>query len=219
MRLLAINGSPRKNWNTAQLLEQVVAGAKTAGADAELVHLRDLKYTGCVSCFSCKKIGGPSYGRCVLQDELRPVLDKAHEADVLVLGSPFYFSTESAFMRAFEERLWFQYHLYSNIKPSMSPRKKATALIYTMNVRQEEMPAYGKDRIVATAKRLMEHMFAPCEVLLSCDTLQFDDYSRYDTDRWDAKAKQERHNTVFQQELKDAHALGQRLVSQENHIF
>ena len=139
MELLAVNGSPRKTWNTAQLLQRVVAGAQAGGAEAELVHLRDLKYTGCVSCFSCKKIGGPSYGRCILKDDLRPVLDKAHEADVLVLGSPFYICAESAFMRAFEERLWFQYLLYSNEKPPLSPRKKATALIYTMNVRQEEM--------------------------------------------------------------------------------
>jgi multimeric flavodoxin WrbA len=97
MKLLAVNGSPRKNKNTARLLEQVVAGAGEKGAETELVHLRDLRYTGCISCFECKRIGGPSYGRCVLKDDLRPILDKAHEADVLVLGSPFYICTETAF--------------------------------------------------------------------------------------------------------------------------
>ena len=51
MKLLAVNGSPRKTWNTAQLLQQVVAGARAQGADAELVHLRDLKYTGCKVVF------------------------------------------------------------------------------------------------------------------------------------------------------------------------
>lgn len=213
MKVLAVNGSPRKKWNTAHLLEQVVAGAESKGAEAELVHLRDLRYTGCISCFECKRIGGPSYGRCVLKDDLRPVLDKAHEADVLVLGTPFYIGTESAFMRAFQERLWFQYLLYSNVKPPLSPRKKATALIYTMNVREEEIPTYGKNVIIDRAKWLMEKQFAPCEVLLSCDTLQFDDYSKYDTDVWDEKAKRERHTTVFQQELKKAFALGERLVS------
>ena len=213
MQLLAINGSPRKTWNTAQLLKQVVAGAEACGAQTELIHLRDLKYTGCLSCFSCKKIGGPSYGRCVLKDDLKAVLDKAHVADVLVLGTPFYICAESAFMRAFEERLWFQYLLYSKTKPPLSPRNKATALIYTMNVKKEEMEAYGKDHIVARAKMLMERQFAPCEVLLSCDTLQFDDYSKYDTDMWDEQAKRQRHETVFQQELQEAFALGQRLVS------
>ena len=213
MKLLAVNGSPRKKWNTAQLLEQVVAGAKEMGAEAELVHLVDLKYTGCKSCFACKKIGGPSYGRCALNDELRPVLDRAHEADVLVLGTPFYICAESAFMRAFEERLWFQYLLYSAVKPPLSPRKKATALVYTMNVREEEMALYGKDKIVAKARELMERQFAPCEVFLSCDTLQFDDYSQYDTDMWDEAAKRRRHETVFQDELRRAREMGHRLVS------
>ncbi len=213
MKLLAVNGSPRKKWNTAQLLEQVAAGARSAGCEAELVHLKDYRYTGCLSCFSCKRIGGPSYGRCAVKDGLTPVLDKAHEADILVLGTPFYICAESAFMRAFEERLWFQYLRYSSVKPPMSPRKKATALVYTMNVKREEMEAYGKDHVVATAKRLMENQFGPCEVLLSCDTLQFDDYSKYDTDMWDEQAKRRRHETVFQQELADAFALGRRLAS------
>lgn len=213
MKLLAVNGSPRKNKNTAQLLEQVVAGAASKGAEAELIHLRDYRYTGCVSCFECKRIDGPSYGRCVLKDELRPVLDKAHEADVLVLGSPFYIGTETAFMRAFEERLWFQYLLYSNVKPPLSPRKKATALVYTMNVREDELATYGKNVIIDRAKWLMEKQFAPCEILLSCDTLQFEDYSKYNTDMWDEKAKRERHKTVFPQELEKAFALGERLVS------
>ena len=199
MKLLAVNGSPRKQWNTAQLLTQVVEGAREAGAEAELVHLVDLKYTGCKSCFACKKIGGPSYGRCVLK--------------VLVLGTPFYICAETAYMRAFEERLWFQYLLYSTVKPPLSPRKKATALVYTMNVREEDMPAYGKDKIVAKAKELMERQFAPCEVFLSCDTLQFDDYSQYDTDMWDEAAKRRRHETVFQDELRRAREMGRRLVS------
>ena len=212
MKLLAVNGSPRQKWNTAQLLEHVVSGARSKGAEAELIHLSDLKYTGCMSCFSCKKIGGHSYGRCILKDELRPVLDKAHVADVLVLGSPIYIGTESSFMRAFEERLFFQYLLYSNIMPPLSPRKKATALIYTMNAKYKDMAIYGVDNIVAMAKHLMEREFGPCEVLFSCDTLQFDDYSKYDTDMFDSHAKQQRHETVFQQELQEAFNLGQRLV-------
>lgn len=212
MKLLAINGSPRKRGNTGQLLERVVAGAQSAGAEAELVHLRDVDFRGCISCFACKRIGGPSYGRCAVRDGLTPVLQKAHEADVLVSGSPFYFLTETSFMRAFQERLFFQYYLYSNIKPPLSPRKKATALIYTMNVREEDMEAYGKTQIVETAKGIMERLFAPCEVLLSCDTLQFDDYSKYDTDIFDAEAKRKRHAEVFPRHLENAFSLGARLV-------
>jgi multimeric flavodoxin WrbA len=213
MKLLAINGSPRKRMNTGSLLEKIVQGATSGGAEGELIHLADLAFRGCISCFRCKDPQGRSYGRCAVRDELTPVLRKAHEADVLVLGSPFYFSMETAFMRACMERLCFQYLLYTRKKPPLSPRKKATALVYTMNVREEDMAAYGKDVIVARSKGLMERFFAPCEVLLCCDTKQVEDYSRYEFDFFDVPAKLKRHEEIFPRELEQAHALGARLVS------
>lgn len=212
MKLLAINGSPRKNKNTAQLLQKVAEGASSLGAQTELVHLRELKYTGCVSCFLCKDPKGKHYGRCAVRDDLTAVLDKAHEADVLVLGAPFYFSVESAFMRACMERLWFQYYLYSAKKEPLSPRKKAVALLYTMNVKEEDIPAYGKDKVIGVAKGVMERLFAPCEVFLCTDTKQFDDYSKYEVDYFDVPAKLKRHAEVFPKDLDRAFGLGQKLV-------
>ena len=213
MKLLAINGSPRRTMNTALLLEKIVEGAASKGADAELVHLRDLDFKGCISCFHCKDPQGNSYGRCVIKDGLTPVLQKAHEADVLVLGSPFYFSIETALMRACMERLWFQYHLYTNKNGPLSPRKKAAALVYTMNVREEDMEAYGKNTIIARGKWLMERFFAPCEVFLCCYTKQVDDYSKFEFDMFDVPEKLKRHEEVFPRELENAFTLGLRLVS------
>jgi multimeric flavodoxin WrbA len=212
MKILAINGSPRKTMNTAALLEKIVQGAAAQGADAELVHLYDLAFKGCISCFHCKDPKGKSYGRCIVKDDLSPILQKAHEADVLVPGSPFYFSMETASMRACLERLWFQYHLYTDRKAPLSPRKKATALVYTMNVREEDMEAYGKNVIVARSKGLMERFFAPCEVFLCCDTKQVNDYSKFEFDVFDIPAKLKRHAEVFPKELERAFALGARLV-------
>lgn len=63
MEAMAFNGSPRKKWNTATLLEHALNGAKSKGAETELVHLYDVDCKGCVSCFECKKISGKSYGR------------------------------------------------------------------------------------------------------------------------------------------------------------
>jgi multimeric flavodoxin WrbA len=213
VKLLAINGSPRKKMNTGSLLEKIVKGAMSKGAEGELAHLADLTFKGCISCFRCKDPLGRSYGRCAVRDELTPLLRKAHEADVLVLGSPFYFSMETASMRACMERLCFQYLLYTTKKPPLSPRKKAAALVYTMNVREEDMAAYGKDVVVARSKGLMERFFAPCEVLLCCDTKQVKDYSRYEFDFFDVPAKLKRHEEVFPKELELAYALGARLVS------
>jgi multimeric flavodoxin WrbA len=213
MKLLAINGSPRKSMNTAAVLKKIVEGAASQGVDAELIHLRDLSFKGCISCFHCKDPKGKSYGRCAVRDDLTPVLQTAHAADVLVLGSPFYFSMETALMRACMERLWFQYYLYTNKKPPLSPGKKAAALVYTMNVREEDMEAYGKNAVVARSKGLMERLFAPCEVFLCCDTRQVNDYSKYEVDVFDVPGKLKRHEEVFPKELERAFALGARLVN------
>jgi len=60
MKVMAINGSPRKEWNTATLLENALEGAASQGAETELVHLYDLNFKGCKSCFECKTRGGES---------------------------------------------------------------------------------------------------------------------------------------------------------------
>lgn len=214
MRLLAVNGSPRRGMNTAQLLEKVVEGARSKGAEGELIHLRDHQYSGCISCFHCKDPKGSSYGRCIKKDDLTPILDQAHQADVLVLGSPFYFSVETSFMRAFQERLWFQYYLYSNLKPPLSPQKKATALLYTMNVKEEDMEKYGKTTVINIAKGVMERLFGvSCELFFCNDTKQVKDYSRYEMDMWDVEAKEERHLKQFPIDLERAFEMGTRLVS------
>lgn len=214
MKLLAINGSPRRGMNTAQLLAEVVAGAVSKGAEGELIHLRDHQYTGCISCFHCKDPKGSSYGRCIKKDGLTPILELAHQAEVLVLGSPFYFSVETAFMRAFQERLWFQYYLYTALKPPLSPRKKGTALLYTMNVKEEEMEKYGKMTVINTAKGVMERLFGgSCELFFCTDTKQVKDYSRYEMDMWDVPTKEERHLKQFPLDLERAREMGARLVS------
>ena len=57
MKIIAINGSPRKNWNTARLLEAALGGARAQGAETKLYHLHDYDFKGCRSCFACKRIG------------------------------------------------------------------------------------------------------------------------------------------------------------------
>lgn len=76
MTIIGINGSPRKNWNTATLLTNALEGAASQGAVTELVHLYDLDYKGCISCFACKNIDVPHNGRCALKDGLSPLLKK-----------------------------------------------------------------------------------------------------------------------------------------------
>jgi multimeric flavodoxin WrbA len=209
VKVLAVNGSPRKKWNTATLLEKALDGAREGGAETELVHLYDHKYQGCVSCFSCKEIGGKSYGRCVLRDGLAPILDRAAGADVLILGSPIYFYAETGEMRSFMERLLFPYVTYTPGYVAIFPRKIPTALIYTMNVTEENLP----EKTVQISQGFMQRVFGDCEVLLSTDTCQFDDYAKYVSTAWDPDAKAERRREVFPQDCARAFDLGARLVS------
>ena len=101
MKVMAFNGSPRKKWNTATLLEKALEGAASQGAETELIHLYDLNYKGCISCFACKTKGGKSYGKCAIKDDLTPILGKVEEADALILGSPIYLGDVSGEMRSF----------------------------------------------------------------------------------------------------------------------
>ncbi|MDQ0205205.1 flavodoxin family protein [Pectinatus haikarae] len=64
MKVLALNGSPRKKWNTAVLLQRALDGAASVGAQTELIHLYDLKYRGCTSCFACKRKDGTLGALC-----------------------------------------------------------------------------------------------------------------------------------------------------------
>ena len=86
------NASPRKGWNTHKMLDAAKAGAEEAGAAAEFVNLYDIKFPGCKSCFACKLKNARTCGVCAIRDALRPVLERARNADVLVLGSPIYFT-------------------------------------------------------------------------------------------------------------------------------
>jgi multimeric flavodoxin WrbA len=115
MKVIGINGSPRKKWNTAKLLTQALEGAASQGADVQLVHLYDLDFKGCTSCFACKLIDGPSNGRCALKDDLTPVLRQIEDdAEALILGTPVYFGSQSGEMRSFLERLLFAPLVYSD---------------------------------------------------------------------------------------------------------
>jgi len=83
---MAFNGSPRNDWNTATLLNKVLEGAASKGATTELIHLYDLNYKGCISCFACKTKNGKSYGRCPVNDDLKDVFRKVEEVDVFLVS-------------------------------------------------------------------------------------------------------------------------------------
>ncbi len=212
MKVIAVNGSPRKKWNTATLLEQALKGAASKGARTELVHLYDLDYRGCISCFSCKTRGGKSYGKCAAKDGLTPVLDEIRGADGLILGSPVYFGTVSGEMKSFLERLLFPVVAYTDPPVSLFPKKIRAGFIYTMNATEEQLGAYGIDHQVALNERYLNRIFGSSETLLCFDTWQFDDYSKVVADRFDAAKKAKRREEVFPKDCAKAFRMGERFA-------
>lgn len=212
MKVIAFNGSPRKKWNTATLLEKALEGAASQGAETELVHLYDLTFKGCKSCFACKTKGGASYGRCATKDDLTPILKRVEEVDSIILGSPFYFGTVSGEMRSFMERLMFPYLTYTAPPRSLFPKKINTGFIYTMNARQEGMKPSGQGGRVTRNERLLQMLFGASESLCSFDTYQFEDYSKVVADLFDPEKKAKRREEVFPKDCEKAFEMGARFA-------
>jgi multimeric flavodoxin WrbA len=214
MHVLAINGSPRKNWNTATLLAKTLEGAAARGASTELIHLYDLAYKGCTSCFACKLIGGASNGRSAMKDELRPVLEQIEtKADALILGSPIYFGQMTGEMRSFLERLLFAPFVYSQPPRSLFPRAIKTAVIYTMNVSEELCEGVGYPAMFEDTASALTRIFGIKSETLCCfDTYQFPDYSKVVMEYTDVAKKAARRDTVFPEDCQRAVQLGERLA-------
>ena len=213
MKALFINGSPRKNGNTAQLLKLAMDGAREAGAEVELVNLydRSLNYKGCMSCFACKVKGGKK-GVCSFKDDLQPILQKAVEADVLVCGSPNYCGYPSAALRAFMERMEFPAVNYSDYSKPVVLKHICSATIYTMNCPNEEVYRQMNYHVLMDTAANQLSVFGPTEILYSYDTYQFSNYDRYDAATFSEPHKAEVRNTQFPIDLEKAYELGKRLV-------
>jgi multimeric flavodoxin WrbA len=196
------------------VMKHALDGAASKGAETELIHLYDYNYKGCISCFACKLKNGKSYGRCAVNDDLKPIFDKVHDADALILGSPIYFGMPTGVIRSFIERLLFQYHTYDANYSSLFKRSVSTGLIYTMNVDQRLMEAIGYDRTLVGTEMAFKRCLGASETLMVTDTYQFDDYSKYETSGLNEARKAQRKVEVFPEDCRKAFEMGVRFVGQ-----
>jgi multimeric flavodoxin WrbA len=213
MKLIAINGSPRQTRNTATLLSKAVEGAASTGAETEFIHLSDLDYTGCISCFSCKVKNGKNYGRCGVVDDITPVLDKLRDVDAILLGAPIYLGVVSSCMQAFFERLLYPYLAYSADRKSLFGKTIRTGFIYTLGATENRMKQAGYGYCVQLNQMLLQRIFGNSESLVVMDTYQFDDYSKYETSGIDVAEKTRVRRESFPESCKKAYELGVRLVT------
>ena len=208
-KIIAVNAGPRTGWNTDTLISEAVKGAESAGAEVIKFNLFRLeKYTGCISCFGCKR--QKNKGHCICRDGLTPVLDAIRESDGLIIGSPNYLSEMTASFRALYERLVFQNLTYNKETPCCNSHPIPVLFIMTSNA-----PDTYYTGLVQNYQQVLSRFVGPTSVLVSGDTLQLKDYGKLDW-KWslfDPEAKKVRHETVFPQECKKAFEMGAALLT------
>jgi multimeric flavodoxin WrbA len=107
-KILIINGSPKKEGNTAALVEWFASGARSKRAEVEIVRAADLdyKFSGCIACRACQKCADYV---CAVKDDATPVLARMAEADVIVMATPLFFFGPSAQIKHLFDRMFSLY--------------------------------------------------------------------------------------------------------------
>jgi multimeric flavodoxin WrbA len=210
--VVGINGGPRKGWNTDQLINEALKGAEDEGAETHNFDLYRLNYKGCVSCFGCKKPNTFTSGKCALSDDLSPVLTLLERATGVVMGSPIYISDITGALRSFWERYLFINIAYDSKQNCIFKKGPALAMIYTMGIGESLMEDRGYDHLFAIHRIVLKRLNSPYfEQLISYDTLQFEDYSKYHASSFDPDHKKKRHIEIFPKDLQKAYEIGRRL--------
>lgn len=101
-QIVILNGSARKNGNTATLTKAFTDGAESAGNTVREFYLFDMNIRGCMGCGCCGKTTAP----CAQQDDMREIYEEFEKADVVVFASPVYFWTITGTLKAVADRLY-----------------------------------------------------------------------------------------------------------------
>ena len=208
MKTIILNASPRKNWNTAQLLKEAQKGAESVGAEVEYIDLYDLNYTGCRSCLACKRKGAEPC-KCYWKDDLSPLIEKILSADAVIFGTPIYFGEPTAQFRALYERLIFCIMSYDSHANNFKGKVNA-GIIYTMNAPKEYFES-AMHPTYQTTEMLMGFLGGKVETYASCDTMQVADYSKYDMSAFSEEEKKAHHDAQFPADLEEAFKMGAEL--------
>lgn len=104
MKVLLVNGSPHKEGCTYTALAECAKALNNEGIDTEIIWIENRPIGGCIACGGCRKNGG---GKCVFDDIVNVVKEKAYEADGFIFGTPVHYASASGNMTAFMDRLFY----------------------------------------------------------------------------------------------------------------
>ena len=208
MKTVIINASPRKKWNTAEVLDAARKGAESVGSEVEYVNLYDLVFKGCRSCLICKR-KDKTKGKCYWKDDLSPLIEKIFDSDALIIGSPIYFGQPTSEFRALVERLIFCIMSYDD-GSSYYTGKVNVGIFYTMNAPLEFYEQSMKDSLSST-EFLFSFLNGEVISYPVCDTLQVHKYSEYNMAGFSQEAKEKQLILQFPNDLEKAFEIAANL--------
>src|SRR3989338_2271859 len=147
MKVLGINGSPRIGGNTDILLDKVMEGAESKGAETEKVILNELKFSPCQECEGMR-----DDGECVIHDDMHELYRKIKDADVLVLASPIFFGSLSAQTKMMIDRFQCVWRLKYMLNKDTGYKKKKGVFI--------SVEGSERDDFFENAKSIAKNLFA-----------------------------------------------------------
>lgn len=212
-KIFIVDGGPRKNMNTAQMIEKFKEGVQSVGADIAVEHVRlyDYDFHGCYSCMLCKMENTKFGDYCGRKDGITDVLKEVAYADGLVLASPIYYGDITAQTKCFIERLTFPWLDYVTFETHPPKSGVPSAIIYTMNAAQEHQEMM--EDVYRKNEQLLARFYEKPERVLAINTKQVKDYSRFHfTPQW-AESHDRWHEEQFPHELQQAFEAGKRMAA------
>ena len=136
MKVLLINGSPRKEGNTAIALAEVAKQLGNEGIESEIVWIENKPIRGCIACGQCK---AQSLGRCIFDDDIcNRISEKFKESNALIVGSPVYYGQPNGALLSIIQRAFYSNGTNISGKPAASiavcRRGGATAVFESLNM-------------------------------------------------------------------------------------
>lgn len=217
-KVIILNASPRKNFNTAMMLKEAQKGAETVGTEVEYIDLFDINFKGCRSCYACKTKGSGTKGLCAIKDDLKPVLEKILDSSAVIIGTPIYCGDATGTFRNLVERMIFAAIKYMKDETTGIMQKELdhnipVGIINTMGATEEQYKRSYLPNMIEMNEFLMKTAFGYCETLNVFDTSHFLDYSKYECNIFDGEHKKQVRETQFPKDLEKAFDLGKRLAS------
>ena len=204
MKIISINASPRKGWNSDRMLDAFLEGIRVQCSDAKIekVQLYDMDFKGCRGCLACS-LKATENRHCLYKDGATDLLRDIKSADGFVFSAPIYYFEVPSQMRGILERLFY---------PGDTEREVPVTCIYTMNQPRENMEKYFGRHLEDLTMHLGNTFHTRPEVVYCFQTLQWEHPERYNMPMAFYEERRRIHDQHFDTDLENARSAGENMA-------